>query len=380
MEKIVDIRKELHQIAEISGQEANTSKKVTELLKQTNPEKVLTEIGGHGVAAIYKGKNPAITIVLRAELDALPIKEINDFEYVSLTPGVSHKCGHDGHMAILLGLAKEMNKIIADKPCNVILLFQPAEETAEGAYEVLKSSAFNEIKPDYIFALHNLPGFPLKSIIVKNESFASASIGMIAELKGMTSHAGHPENGRNPVLAMTNIIQGLLSLPALHTKLENAANITIIHAKMGEIAFGTSPGDAVVMATLRAHHNDDMEILINKARGLVKGIAETYGLEYNISWQDKFPATVNNLDCVEIVKKSSGSMNCNLIEMQYAFPWSEDFGWYTQKYKGAFFGIGSGTNHPQLHNADYDFPDEIIDTGIGMFKNIIVETVNYIVR
>lgn len=375
MKNLSVIRKELHKIAELSGMEAETSNKVAGILKNTGADRIDLEIAGHGVMALYKGKSPSMTIMLRADLDALPITETNDFNYIGDTPGVSHKCGHDGHMTILLGLARGLKEYIKDLPCNVVLLFQPAEETAEGAVEVIKDDNFIEYRPDFIFGLHNLPGFPLHSIIIKNDTFASASIGMIAEFKGMTSHAGHPENGTSPVLAMTNLIHGLMSLPSQYTKLENAANITIIHAKLGEVAFGTSPGDAVVMATLRAHLNEDMDKLIEQAALLVEGLAKTYDLEYKISWREKFPATVNDPEGVEIIKKASGLVNLQVMEMKDAFPWSEDFGWYAQKYRCAFFGLGSGLDHPQLHNSNYDFPDEIIDTGVKIFKRIITETV-----
>jgi len=219
-----------------------------------------------------------------------------------------------------------------------------------------------------------LPGYDLGNIILKKGVFTSYSKGMVVELKGMTSHAGHPENGNSPVLAMSNIIQGLISLPSMHTKLGNSANITIIHALLGEIAFGTSPGNAVIRATLRSHESSDMAILEEKAIKLVKGIAQTYDLEYKISWEEIFPSVVNDNVCTDIISNAAKNLNFKIEHQTTAFSWSEDFGFFTEKYKGAFFGFGSGVSHPQLHNPHFDFPDELILPGVEILKEIIIET------
>lgn len=371
MKELINLRRHLHQIAELSGQEEETSNAIVGFLKQTNPLEILTNIGGYGVAAIYSPSNWNKTIMFRAELDALPIQETNGFEYISKKNGVSHKCGHDGHMTILLGIAKELNKHSSEMNCRVILLFQPAEETAQGAFDVINDNNFNQIKPDYIFALHNLPGFTKGSVIIKDGIFASASKGIKVHLKGETSHAGHPEDGNSPVLAMMDVIKGLMLLPSMYIKLENAANITIIHAKLGEIAFGTSPGDADVMATFRTHRNDDMEVLTQQAIKLVEGVSATYELENKISWVEEFPATENDLQCTEIIKKAAADLNKKINILTTPFPWSEDFGWYTKSIKGAIFGLGAGADWLQLHNSHYDFPDEIIQDGVDIFKRII---------
>jgi amidohydrolase len=364
MNEIIKIRQKLHQLAELSGQETKTSTEIVRLLEQTNPVEIIKDLGGLGVAAVYNGARQGKTIMIRAELDALPIFEELDLEYKSFSNGVSHKCGHDGHMAILIGLATELNQLIKNLDCRVVLLFQPAEETAQGAYAVVNDSKFNMIKPDYIFALHNLPGYAKKSIITKKGIFASAS--------KETSHAGHPEDGKSPVLAMTQIINGLIALPSLHTKLENACNITIIHARLGEIAFGTSPGEAEIMATFRSHSNQDMEILTQKAIQLIEGASAAYDLDHDISWVEVFPATMNDEFCAEIINKAASELEIENTCLDKPFPWSEDFAWYTQSYQGAIFGLGAGLNTPQLHHSQYDFQDDIIVHGIDMFKKIIL--------
>ena len=259
---------------------------------------------------------------------------------------------------------------------KVILLFQPAEETGEGAERVLNDNKFDLIKPAYVFALHNLPGFKLNKIIVRNGTFSSASRGMIIKLTGKTSHAAEPEHGINPSIAIAEIINRFTALPQNLKTVKDFSLITIIHVRIGERAFGTSPGFAELMATLRAYRNDDMEELKNEAERIALSAASDQWLKVNISYTEEFPATVNDAECVNIIKKAAEKNNYSVSEISRPFRWSEDFGHFTGKYKGALFGIGSGENHPQLHNPDYDFPDDIIPAGINMFYKIIFEILN----
>ena len=131
----------------------------------------------------------------------------------------------------------------------------------------MQDSKYEKLNPDYVFALHNLPGFDLGTIILSDTRFASASCGLAIYLKGATSHAAQPEAGRSPALAVAELIQTLSSLPQFHTALDETAQATIIHAKLGEIAFGTSPGEGTVMATLRSHSQKTMDKMINKGYG-----------------------------------------------------------------------------------------------------------------
>ena len=377
---LIDFRKTLHKEPELSRKEKNTSAYIVEILKQFSPDEIITEIGGFGIAAVFDSssrKEPETTtrkyptIMFRAELDALPITESNNFSYKSKNKGISHKCGHDGHMAILIGLVEKIKQKNFKE--RIILLFQPAEETAEGAKLVLGDPKFRSLKPDYIFSLHNLPGFEKGSIILRKGIFTSSSKGMIVKLKGESAHAGQPGTGNNPVLAMIDIIEGLIAIPQKFTSLNNFALITIIHAKLGERAFGTSPGDAQVMATFRSHKDEDMIIMTQKAISLIKEKAITSNLDYQIEWVEYFPAIVNNDESVDIIEVAAKNLGKKIIYEKQPFAWTEDFSYFTQKFKGAFFGLGSGKNIPQLHNSNYDFPDDIIEGGINIFIEIINE-------
>ncbi|MDP8201451.1 MAG: amidohydrolase [Candidatus Tenebribacter burtonii] len=360
------IRQKIHEHPELSGMEKQTSAYLVKLLSKFSPDKIVKNIGGYGIAAVFDSKKTGPTIMFRCELDALPITELENLPYKSRNLGVSHKCGHDGHMAILIGLAQEISYL--EYSGKIILLFQPAEETAEGASLILEDQKFKLLKPDYIFALHNLPGFEKGSTIFRKGFFTSTSIGMIMDLQGKTSHAGHPENGINPAPAMTKIIDELIKLPKTF---HDYALITIIYAKLGEIAFGTSPGKAVVMATFRSHTKDMLDMMQQKATDMVTEIALHHKLDHTIEWVEYFPEIINDDKCVKIIEKAARNTNQKVEFIKQPFTWTEDFSYFTQKIKGAFFGLGAGKEHRQLHNSDYDFPDEIIEPGIDILTEII---------
>jgi amidohydrolase len=369
LEDVVRLRKTLHRYPELSGNERQTAGWVKAFLEKQGPERMIENIGGHGLAAIFDSGQEGPTILFRADLDALPIQEVNTFDYKSQHEGVSHKCGHDGHTAILAGVAAVLGRERPDKG-RVVLLFQGEEETGQGAEKVIRDPLFQEILPDQVYALHNLPGYPEKAIVIKDGPFASASKGMIIELTGRSSHAAHPEQGNSPGLVLPELIGGLQGIPAEKSAFRDFVLLTIIHVKLGELAFGTNPGKGVVMATLRSFLNDDMKVFTRRSESLVKTLADRNGLEASIRYTEVFPATHNQKEATETVRKAAKAIGARVLGIEEPFRWSEDFGHFTQQFPGALFGIGSGEKHPSLHNNDYDFPDEIIETGIAMFLEI----------
>jgi len=366
--EILKLRHKLHQNPEVSNNEFVTAETISAFINKFSPDEVHT-ISKTGKAFVFKGKNLGKTLIFRAELDALPIAENSKLEYKSKNNNVSHLCGHDGHMAIVAGLAQ---RIAENPPLNgkVVLLFQPAEEVEQGAKDVIEDAEFLKINPHYIFALHNIPGVESKKIILKKGSFAAASKGMTVKLYGKTSHAAEPENGISPANAIALIIQQLNYLSDNKILFKDLTLLTIIHIVLGEISFGTSPGYAEIRVTLRAFENDDMLLLTKKSEQIIKNIALNEKLLCDISYSEIFPATVNSDVCFEIIKESAFDNNLEIEYIDKPYKWSEDFAYYAQKYKSGFFGLGAGTNHSQLHNPDYDFPDEIIESGINMFYGI----------
>ena len=370
--ELTGLRRELHQIPETAFEEKKTAARIREFLKAYQPDKIVEGIGGEGLAAIYEGKDAGPTVMLRCELDALPIEEANEMQYRSQHPGKGHKCGHDGHMTIMCGVAQSL---ASRRPAKgrAILLFQPAEETGEGAAKMLNDEKFAEIEPDYIYALHNLPGYTRGQVVVRKGIFASASRGMIVKLIGKPSHASHPEAGVNPAMAASQIIQCFFSIPPMHTGFHRAALITPIHMRVGQPAFGTSPGDGEVMATLRTYRDEQLQILCNQAVEMTYGIAHGQNLDVEIVYVEDFKSVQNNDQASDLVARLAEKNHLQVHHNEQPFAWSEDFGQFTSKYPGALFGLGSGEHQPQLHNNDYDFPDDIIKPGVQMFRSIVDE-------
>lgn len=369
-DELVVLRQFLHSSPDLSGQEENTSGIVRSFLDKCSPDDLITGLGGFGLAALFNGRQSGPGILIRCELDALPIPETIELDYRSQHPERAHKCGHDGHMAILAGVALHLKEHPPARG-SVVLLFQPSEETGEGAALVISDPQFEQIQPDYVFALHNLPGFHLGEVVLSDGPFASASCGLTIELKGATAHAAEPQKGISPALAVAELIESISSLPQFHTALHESAQATIIHARVGEVAFGTSPGSGVVMATLRSHSEQTMNTMIDRATSLAQGIAATHKLEVVIATKQPFPATVNHPEAAALVRQSAEKLGMKTRELEVPFPWSEDFGHFTAKYKGALFGLGAGRNQPALHHPHYDFPDELIARGVRLFTALI---------
>ncbi len=368
--KLLALRREIHKFPDLSGFESATAQRILKFLEPYHPDKIIDGLGGYGLAAVFQGKRAGATVMFRAELDALPIRETNDFEHKSKSSNISHKCGHDGHIAILSGLGALLDKRQPERG-SVVLLFQPSEETGEGARKVINDEKFKEIRPDYVFALHNLPGFSKNHIVVRRGAFTSASKGMVIKLKGRTAHVAEPEKGINPALAISKIIPLLTNLPKKLALVKEQCMVTIVYAELGEKALGTSPGDAEIIATLRSLNSDDMQILTEEAETIAKSVAVKKQLKFDISYIEKFPATVNDEECIEAIEKAAVKNSLTVKTPEQPFRWSEDFAHFTKHFKGALFGLGAGKNHPGLHDPYYDFPDEIIESGVSLFSSVL---------
>jgi metal-dependent amidase/aminoacylase/carboxypeptidase family protein len=254
----------------------------------------------------------------------------------------------------------------------VVLLFQPAEENGGGAEAVIRDKRFSNIRPDFVFALHNLPGFPLGQIVVRSGTFCCASRGMVVSLEGTPAHAAQPETGVSPARAMCRIMKLIDDLPTRLKVGDEVAFATVVGARLGvDDAFGTAPGDARLMATLRSETDETLNRMVEHLETSVRRIAARHGLRHDVAYRDDFIATVNSPGAVAMVRRAAG--DASVTAMDGPFRWSEDFGQFTALAEGAVFGIGAGTETPSLHNPAYDFPDELIPLGAAMFEGIIRE-------
>lgn len=369
---LVQLRKELHKNPELSGKEHNTAKRIVEFVKQYNPTEIISGIGGAGVAIVYEFDKNGPTIAIRCELDALPIIEENTFAHTSDNYGVSHKCGHDGHMTIVAGLAEWLSVAKFNKG-KVVLLFQPAEETGKGAAKVLEDERFLNLNPDYVFALHNLPGEKMHSIIVKSGFFTATVQSFKIQLKGKKAHASEPENGVNPAMAVAELIQIIATFENPNAHSTDFAILTPICIDLGEKNYGISPENAALHYTIRTWSVEVMNVLEGKIKQAVSEVSSTHKLKAEIDWFEFFPASDNNSECVALIEKVANLNQVELVKHPKSLKFGEDFGWFSSKYKSAIFGLGAGENQPALHHSDYDFPDELIDTGLLMFKGLVTE-------
>lgn len=366
---LIHLRQLLHTYPEVSGDEKKTAAYIYGFLKKLNPDQLINEIGGEGILVLFDSGKPGPVLLFRADMDALPIQEVNEFPHRSVHEGVSHKCGHDGHTTILCGLAEKLaeEKITKGK---VYLLFQPAEETGEGAARVVNDPKFN-IKPGYVFALHNLPGYETGNIVVKDSLFSAAVNSIIIKLKGKTAHAAEPEFGFNPAKAISEIINLADKLNHNVPEDENFKLITPVHINMGTTAYGISAGEAELHYTLRCWNNEQLRKLESKLIDESRIIAAKYQLNFEHEFTQTFFANNNDKTANDVVREAAKQNGFIVEEKPVPFKWAEDFGYFTSTYKGCMFGLGAGKDQPALHNPDYDFPDGIIATGVNIFHSII---------
>lgn len=371
-DNLTELRKEIHQHPEVSGEEEKTADRIQKELKKFNPDEILTGLGGHGVLAHFKctAGNPKKTILFRAELDAISVREETDLPYQSNNEDAMHGCGHDGHMTILIGLAKWLDEHRPDG-IDVYILFQPAEETGEGAAMVLDDSRFQDLAIDHGFALHNLPGFPEKAIICREGTFAAGSVGIEVTIKGSFSHAAYPEQGLNPSGRVAELIRRIDQEMKGYREDQQGNKLVCTFIKMGERAFGISPGKAKVGFTIRSESDESLEKGVSRIRQIIDELNNSFEGEMTMNKVEPFRATVNNSEGSEIIKSVSKTLGFTYQKLQEPFPWSEDFGEFRHQFPITIFGLGAGEDRPPLHSEKYDFNDELIQVGIGMFSGIV---------
>lgn len=361
---VTELRHELHRHPELSMNEVRTKQRLMDFLRiHTNLEIVDR---GKWFYAVCRAGEDRPSIAFRADMDALPMDESTDLvPYASDVPGVSHKCGHDGHCAVMAGLAMELTQNGSDR--NVYLLFQHAEETGQGAAEC--SSFLEECGIDEIYAFHNYAGYPRGWVVVRDGTMNCASKGLTIEMSGTPAHASMPENGVNPSYAMAEVI---CQLPELSDpkKYEGIILCTVVQVDIGQNAFGMAASKGVLRLTIRAQYEREMNALQKLIEQTVMEQSKKNGLTYYFEECDIFPETSNAAVCVEKIRQACQEINCPVIEMADPMRASEDFGHFLKRAPGAAFGIGIGENHPSQHTVDYDFPDEIIGTAVDVYRTI----------
>ena len=367
---LTEIRHTLHRLAEPSGCEARTQQFLLDTLRTLQPAEIRTFDNSRNFLAVFDTSHDGPSTLFRGDFDAVRVDETIDVPYASETAGVAHKCGHDGHATILLGLAEQLHLHPLEKG-RTLLFFQAAEETGDGAAQLLQTGVLDEYRPDRVFALHNIPGAPLGTVICKTGSFTCSVVSCDIELHGRTSHAAEPLKALSPYPAAKAITDELLALNQYDMERDDFCLLTLVEFRVGEPAYGVTAGHGVLRFTLRA--KDDKLLQQTKVRldEIVKRVAgATPGLTTAIGWKEYFAASSNAAEAVDRIRAAALACRLPYQEKPQPFSWGEDFGLLTQRYDGALFGLGSGENQPPLHHQHFDFPDELVPIGVKLFYEI----------
>lgn len=363
LELAIQLRHELHAHPELSNYEAWTKQHLIDFLKLYTNLEIVDR--GRWFYAIYHSKVGRRNIAFRADFDALPIEETIKLSYGSQCPGVSHKCGHDGHSATLCGFALEIDQKGCDN--NVFFLFQHAEETGNGAAEC--SVFIKENNIDEIFGWHNWSGIKQNTVHVIDGTAHCASKGMSIYMEGVPSHASEPEKGINPAFAIAKVIDAIPGFidPSIN---KGIVLCTVVQVDIGAKAFGVNASKGTLRMTIRALYEEEMDKLQKKLEDVAKSEAEKYGLTIGFEYQDEFPETRNHKVSSDKIRHVCKEKGIPIAELTEAFRASEDFGHYTKLTKGSYCYIGNGEDYPNLHSYEYDFRDDLIETGVELFKGL----------
>ncbi|HBZ25118.1 MAG TPA: hypothetical protein DEO54_02605 [Rikenellaceae bacterium] len=353
------MRQVLHNSPEYSHKEEQTAQILLGYLEPTKPDYLHKNIGGYGVVAGYKGKGNGPSVMFRCEMDAIKTEM-----------GFEHLCGHDGHMAILLGLSQIVSEN-RDFDGTVWLLFQPAEEIGEGASMMAKELKELGIKFDYAFALHNHPGYPLNSIIIHEGVYAAGSVGMEIRFKGSPSHAAYPEQAVSPYNAIVSTADYMKSLNTDKESFKDFILGTVVNITLGEINYGVTPGEGYLRMTLRSFADEDLDKLCSMMERFAKAKGEEDKLEVTIAYFDRFPATVNDNSANSMVEAAAKSAGLEIIYAKEPTRGSDDFCFFAFDSLSSFFDIGNGTDGEDIHRSGYKFSDQIMETALNIYRTMI---------
>lgn len=366
---LLAFRQYLHQNPELSGAEYQTQKFLIGHLEKLGVP--YTKVANTGLVISFKSEVAGPSLLIRADIDALPIKESTSLKYASQNAGVSHKCGHDGHTTMLMALVY----YFAEHPLkkgNLHLLFQPSEEDGNGAASVLNDPKFKAIHYDRAYAFHNIPGFNLGELYWRPGNFTAGVRSLIFRFKGHSSHAAEPEKAVSPQALLAKAMQNLEQLAHPIWEEEDFSQITLVHANLGEVAYGISPGEGELHYTIRAWRGDILDALEAKIQQQLSVWAQADNLQMDQKSLQEFWPNYNAAQACQLLVACADAQGLKHHQLKEAFRWGEDFGLFLKDKEGALFGIGAGEEHLVLHHPDYDFPDAILEPTIKLFKTLIL--------
>ncbi|WP_075790808.1 M20 aminoacylase family protein [Massilia putida] len=371
------IRQWIHRHPELGFEEQETSTLVAAKLRELGYD-VTEGVGGTGVVATLKRGNSTRSIGLRADMDALPIREAPGRAYCSVHDGKMHACGHDGHTATLLCGADYIARH-ADFDGTVHLIFQPAEETLDGARKMIEDGLFERFPCDTVYAMHNAPGLPVGQAVCLEGPITASSDRATVRIRGKGGHGAMPHLTRDPVLAAAALVMSLQSIVARNVSPDETAVISVGAIHTGE-TFNVIPDEAVVKLNTRACTPEVRNQLEERINGVVAGVCATYEVSFEIEFEHCIGVLVNHPEPTavsrKVLTKLLGEQNVITVKRKGGLG-SEDFATMAEARPGCYIALGNGVGTfggCSVHNPGYDFNDEIIPIGAG-FWGALVETV-----
>ena len=387
--KVIQWRHEIHQNPELSNREFNTAKKVAAHLESLGIE-VSTEIAYTGVVGVLKGKKPGKVVALRADMDALPVTERNSLPYKSKVTtvfnnqetGVMHACGHDTHVAILMGVAEILAKN-RDFAGTIKFIFQPAEEgpppgEEAGASLMIKEGVLKNPDVDAIFGLHIGSGTPVGTINYKPGGTMAAVEQFTLKIKGKQTHGSRPWGGVDPIYISAKIIDGFQSIISRESDLTNEAAVITVGKITSGVRFNIIPESAELVGTVRTLDSDMREKIIRRMNEMSRDIAKAYGGTAVITWQSNTVITFNDLELTEqmlpSLEAAAGKSNVHLVK---ATTGGEDFSYFQEVVPGFYFFLGGMTpgnkeSFPH-HTPDFLIDDSSMLLGVKVFCQLTMD-------
>lgn len=367
-------RHQFHQMPELGYQEHRTSDRIAEVLAQAGLE-VHRGLAGTGVIGTLRN-GEGKTIGLRADMDALPITEQGSCEWRSAQPGVMHACGHDGHSAILLAAACQL---AATRRFSGTLhfIFQPAEENLGGAGKMIEQGLFQRFPMDAVYALHNWPGLPVGTLAINPGTMLASLDTFEITLSGKSCHAAMPERGADPMIAAAELILALQTIPSRRLSPLASAVISVTQIQGGE-AINVIADKLVMRGTLRCLQGDVRRQVRQLIDEFTAALPQPFGVSGEIEWLSGYPVTVNHREPAEHVRAVAQRMlGDEQVHWQVAPSMaSEDFACMLEVCPGAYFFLGADGDTPSapLHNARYDFNDDLIPLGVSFWQQLVEQS------
>ncbi|OCG15578.1 peptidase M20 [Gilliamella sp. wkB292] len=363
-------RHHIHAYPETAFEEKKTTEFIIEKLKSFGITELYTDFAPTGVVGIIKGKKEGRVIALRADIDALDIIEENKIDYCSTIPGKMHACGHDGHTATLLGVAKYLSEH-RDFSGTVVVIFQPAEENEGGARVMVENGLFDRFPIEAVYGIHNQPNMKLNHFYINHGPMMASYDVFEIKVTGVGAHAAAPHLGKDTILTATQIVNSLQSIVSRNVDPISSLVVSVTQIHSGD-TWNVLPQQAVIRGTVRAFSADVQDMAEQRIKQIATGIASTFEAKAEVDYQRRYPATINYAKqadiAIEAAKKVVGENG--LIIDPLPSMGSEDFAFMLQKIPGVYVWLGAGKG-ANLHNPAYNFNDEVLTTGAQYFIEIV---------